>query len=81
MEIYESLFESGIEVLLDDREGRIGARLKDIDLIGIPVKIIIGPKGLKENKVEIKLRAGGDVKLVEKTRALEEIRKILEHGE
>jgi len=81
VEIYESLFESGIEVLLDDREGRIGARLKDIDLIGIPVKIIIGPKGLKENKVEIKLRAGGDVKLVEKTRALEEIRKILEHGE
>ncbi|MFA6431670.1 MAG: proline--tRNA ligase [Candidatus Margulisiibacteriota bacterium] len=55
----------GREVLLDDREERLGFKLKDIDLIGIPIKVIVGPKGLKENKVEVKLRGRGEMELVE----------------
>lgn len=50
--------------LLDDRPGRIGAKLKDADLIGIPKKVIVG-KYLKENKVEIKDRRTGEAKLVD----------------
>ena len=62
--IYQAALQAGIDVLLDDRDQRVGVKLKDIDLIGIPIKIIIG-KALKEGKVEIKLRQSGEVSLVE----------------
>lgn len=57
LKIYEDLQKNNIEVILDDRDERAGVKFKDIDLIGIPIKIIIG-KSLAENKVEIVLRGG-----------------------
>ena len=54
--IYNRLLEIGLEVLLDDREDRLGVKLKDADLIGIPMQIIVGPKNLDEGNVEIKIR-------------------------
>ena len=54
--IYNQLLEMGLEVLLDDRQDRLGAKLKDADLIGIPLQIIVGPKNLEEGNVEIKIR-------------------------
>ena len=54
--IYNQLLEIGLEVLLDDREDRLGVKLKDADLIGIPIQIIVGPKNLDEGNVEIKIR-------------------------
>ncbi len=64
--IYDEGVELGVEMLLDDRGGRVGPKLKDIDLIGIPIKVIVGPKGLKEGKVEIKNRKTGKLELVGK---------------
>ena len=61
-DIYQAL---GKDVLLDDREERVGVKLKDMDLIGIPIKIIVGPKGLKDGKVELKMRKSGEVEMVE----------------
>ncbi|MFA4905529.1 MAG: proline--tRNA ligase [Candidatus Margulisiibacteriota bacterium] len=72
-DIYKSL---GRDAILDDRPERIGVKLKDADLIGFPVKVIIG-KALKEGKVEIKLRKTGEVKLVEVGKAAEEVLKIV----
>ena len=54
--IYTQLLEMGLEVLLDDRQDRLGAKLKDADLIGIPMQIIVGPKNLEEGNIEIKIR-------------------------
>jgi prolyl-tRNA synthetase len=54
--IYEALKGQGIDVLLDDREERPGVKFKDADLIGIPYRITVGPKGLEEGKVEITRR-------------------------
>ena len=54
--IYNQLLEMGLEVLLDDRQDRLGAKLKDADLIGIPMQIIVGPKNLEEGNIEIKIR-------------------------
>ena len=54
--IYNQLLEIGLEVLLDDREDRLGVKLKDADLIGIPIQIIVGPKNLDEGNVEVKIR-------------------------
>jgi len=54
--IYDALRGAGIEVLLDDRDERPGVKFNDADLIGIPYRVTVGPKGLKEGKVEITRR-------------------------
>jgi prolyl-tRNA synthetase len=51
--LYEALVAAGIEVLLDDREERPGVKFKDADLIGIPYRAVVGPKGLADGKVEV----------------------------
>jgi len=62
--IYEDLKAQGIEAILDDRAERAGVKFKDADLIGIPLRIVVGKK-CTENIVEYKLRT--DEKAVEKT--------------
>ena len=54
-EIYEKLSSKGIEVLLDDRNERAGVKFKDMDLIGVPVRIVVG-KRANEGVVEYKER-------------------------
>ena len=51
--LYEALLQEGIEVLLDDRDERPGVKFKDADLIGIPYRLTVGPKGLEDGKVEL----------------------------
>jgi prolyl-tRNA synthetase family II len=51
--LYDALVGEGIEVLLDDRDERPGVKFKDADLTGIPYRITVGPKGLKDGKVEL----------------------------
>ncbi|WP_182186040.1 proline--tRNA ligase [Pectinatus frisingensis] len=60
-EIYTAMEKSGIDVLLDDRKERAGVKFKDADLIGYPVRITIGPKAVKENIIEVKVRKTGEV--------------------
>ena len=55
-QIYRELSAVGVEVVLDDREERSGVKFKDADLIGYPLRITVGPKALKENCVELKVR-------------------------
>ena len=59
-EIYRKLQENGIEVLYDDREGRAGVKFAEMDLIGLPWQLVIGPRGLKNGVVELKERKTGD---------------------
>jgi prolyl-tRNA synthetase len=54
--LYQQLNEAGVETLLDDRDGRAGAKFKDADLIGIPYRIVTG-RSLKQGKVELVTRA------------------------
>jgi prolyl-tRNA synthetase len=60
-EFYQKLAAAGVEVLLDDRDERAGVKFMDADLIGIPLRVTIGPKRLAEGKVEIRLRRSGEV--------------------
>jgi len=55
-ELYHELTSAGLEVLLDDRDERAGFKFKDADLIGIPLRLTIGERSLKEGQVELKLR-------------------------
>ena len=63
-EIYKSLWELGVETLLDDRSDRLGVKFKDAELLGIPIQIIVGHKNLGEGKIEIKLRKTGKSQLI-----------------
>ena len=54
--IYNSLSRRSFDVLMDDRNERPGVKFKDADLIGIPLHIVIGERGLKENIIELKIR-------------------------
>jgi prolyl-tRNA synthetase len=54
--VYAALQTAGVEVLLDDRDHRPGSKFKDADLIGVPLRVVIGEKGLKDSVVELKWR-------------------------
>tara|TARA_S200000501_G_scaffold100431_1_gene93889 strand:+ start:410 stop:1723 length:1314 start_codon:yes stop_codon:yes gene_type:complete len=58
-EFYRRLHQNGLEVLYDDRDERTGSKLADMDLIGLPWQIIVGPRGLKSGVVELKNRKTG----------------------
>ncbi len=75
-EIYQSLQNAGIPVLFDDREERAGVKFNDADLIGCPVRVTVGEKGLRDGIVELKPRKAGNNKLVPIERLLTEIKNL-----
>lgn len=60
-EIYEALQNAGIDTLIDDRDERAGVKFKDADLIGCPLRIVVGPRTMKRGAMEAKLRFNGEV--------------------
>ena len=58
--LYERLENAGVDALYDDRDERPGAKFATLDLIGLPWQIVVGPKGLADNVVEVKRRATGE---------------------
>ncbi|MEJ2684927.1 MAG: proline--tRNA ligase [Candidatus Sulfobium sp.] len=75
--LYDSLKESGIKALMDDREERAGVKFKDADLIGIPTHIIFGERNLKEGLVEIKDRKSKESAKVKTGEVLAYIKDLL----
>ncbi len=59
-ELYQELLDAGIDVIFDDREVRPGVMFADMELIGIPHRVVIGEKNLDQGLVEYKARRGGD---------------------
>jgi len=62
--IYRELLDTGIEVLLDDRDERPGSKFKDADLIGIPLRVTVGARGLQEGAFELQERSGGEREMI-----------------
>jgi prolyl-tRNA synthetase len=77
--LYKSLQEEGMEVLFDDRDLRAGAKFKDADLMGIPLRITIGDKAVDGNKIEIKVRRTATVHEIDKKDLVSRIRTLF-HG-
>ena len=69
-ELYQQLQAQGIDVIVDDRDIRPGAMFADWELIGVPLRITIGERGLKEGIVEIQQRRSGDTQKVSLDQAL-----------
>ncbi|GAB4539091.1 MAG: proline--tRNA ligase [Thermodesulfovibrionia bacterium] len=70
-DVYSTLSNKGIDVLIDDRDVRAGVKFNDADLIGIPYQIIIGKKVLKDGLIEIKSRRTGKVERLSPPEAIE----------
>jgi len=77
-EIYLKLEQQGVEALFDDRDERPGVKFKDNDLIGIPLRIVVGSKGLAEGKVEVKIRKTGEVLLLPVEEAITRIKQLVD---
>ena len=58
--LYGAARRAGVDVLYDDRDERAGGKFADMDLIGLPWQIAVGPRGLKDGEVELKRRADGE---------------------
>jgi len=79
-DIYAKLLSCGVEVLYDDRDERPGVKFKDADLIGIPLRIVVGAKNLVEGKVELKQRRSGEVELVSLADAVDMVSRIVKEA-
>ena len=75
--IEKELEKAGYEVLMDDRDERAGAKFNDADLIGVPVQVIVGERGLKKGEVEVKVRKTGERINVKKQKLKAELKKIV----
>jgi prolyl-tRNA synthetase len=75
--IYAELRNLGIDVLLDDRDARAGFKLKDADLIGIPLRVVIGGRGLKEGVAEVRWRWESDSRKVSLASAVGDVVEML----
>ena len=76
--IYNELKKAGIEVILDDRDERPGVKFKDADLIGYPVRVVIGKKTLDNGQIEVKARKTGNVQMLPADDFVDGIRTVLE---
>lgn len=72
-DIHDRLEAAGVEVLLDDRDERPGVKFKDHDLIGIPLRIVVGGKNLADGNVEFKQRAAGEMQLLTPDQAIQTV--------
>ncbi len=79
-ELYRELLRRGVEVLYDDRPERPGVKFNDADLIGIPVRVVVGQRGLAEGNVEASLRRDREKRPVAVADAAAKVLELLEEA-
>jgi prolyl-tRNA synthetase len=78
--LYDELSAAGHEVLLDDRDQRPGFKFKDADLVGLPVRVVIGEKAMAEGKVELHVRRTGETIRASIDEAPERVSALIKEG-
>ena len=76
--IYEDLKSAGLDAFLDDRDERPGVKFKDADLIGIPVRVVVGAKSLANGQLEVTSRRTGERQDIALGDVAAEVEKLLE---
>ena len=76
-EIERALAGAGFDVLMDDRDERAGVKFKDADLLGVPIRVIIGNALAKEGVVEVRARATRADRKVPRDGVLEAVREMV----
>ena len=75
--LYHKFKELGYEVIIDDRNVNAGVQFADADLLGIPVRVIVSPKNLQDNKIEIATRDKSIKKIIDKELVVSEVEEII----
>jgi len=75
--LYERLVSAGVEVLYDDRRESLGAKFKDADLIGVPIRLTLTPRSLENGRVEVKTRRSSESYVVPIDGVVAAVRKEL----
>ena len=76
-ELYDELRSEGVEVLFDDRDAGPGSKLKDADLIGIPLRLVVSGRTLEKDGVEWKARTEKDAEVVKRSDLLKKVKNFL----
>lgn len=76
--LYEELQSKGVEVIYDDRSVRAGAMFSDADLLGVPVRVVVSPRNMKQGIVEVSARDKSFSESVSLDTAVEDIIKIID---
>ncbi len=76
-EIYQDIQNSGVDVVLDDRNERPGVKFKDADLIGYPLRVTVGAKAVEEGAVEVRTRKNGETQLVGKDYVVDILKQVI----
>jgi prolyl-tRNA synthetase len=77
--LYDALLAAGVDVLLDDRDERPGVMFADLELIGVPHRITVGDRGLKQGQIEYQARREGKAEMVPIERAVDFVMAALGH--
>ncbi|HEX7750617.1 MAG TPA: proline--tRNA ligase [Bordetella sp.] len=77
-ELYEALLARGVDVILDDRDARPGVMFAEWELIGVPLRVTVGERGLKEGLIELQARSESEASKVPAGNALEQTLAKLE---
>ena len=75
--LYDTFREAGLDVLYDDRSERPGVKFKDADLVGVPVRVVVGKKGLADGKLELSLRRDRERRRVAEADVLDAVGELL----
>lgn len=76
--LYDALKAEGVDVILDDRDARPGIMFADWELIGVPLRITVGDRGLKDGNIEIQTRRAGDTSTIPMAQAVTHVLEQLE---
>ena len=75
--LYDEMRAAGLDVLYDDRDESAGVKFNDADLLGLPVRVVVSPRNLRNGEVEVKPRSGGEARMVPRGEAIATARDIL----
>jgi prolyl-tRNA synthetase len=79
-QVYRRLRDAGVDALIDDRPARAGEKFSDAELVGIPLRITIGKRGLASGTAEVTERATGETVAVPLDEIPEHVRKLTSRG-
>lgn len=77
VQLEKELQAAGVDVLVDDRDARAGVKFNDIDLIGFPLRVVVGPKGLEKGQLELKWRWDSQTQMIPLEGAGEKLAEML----
>ena len=75
--LYNNLTEAGVEVLYDDRQESVGVKFNDAELLGLPILLVVSPRNITKDVVEVRRRAGGESTLVPRGVVSEYVQSLL----